>query len=153
TLLNAAFAAGIVTLPASAQRAAAQQASASQLESNKNLVRRFKESQGTKDEGAVMREGLAPDYKRLRAGYLHLANNADGQGFPGPGPNLRDAIPDRVDVIEQLIAEGDQVGMLFRVTGTHRGNFYGIPGTGKKIDVYEAGIFRVADGKIAETWF
>lgn len=45
-----------------------------------------------------------------------------------------------MDVIEDIIADGDQVGLLFRVTGTHRANFFGIPATGKKIDVYELGI-------------
>jgi predicted ester cyclase len=154
SLLNTTLAAGAgLMLPMPARRAAAQQPSASQIERNKSLVRRFKESQGTKDEAAVMREVLAPDAKRLRAGFEHLAINAKDQGFPNPGPNLRDAIPDRADVIEDMIAEGDQVGMLFRVTGTHRGDFYGIAPTGKTVNVYEAGIFRVADGKIVESWF
>jgi predicted ester cyclase len=154
SLLNTGLMAGAgLMLPGALRRAVAQQPSAAQSERNKSLVRQFKEAQGTKDEAAVMREVLAPDSKRLRAGFEHLANNAKDQGLPSPGTNLRDAIPDRADVIEEMIAEGDQVGMLFRVTGAHRGDFYGIAPTGKKIDVYEAGIFRVADGKIVETWF
>src|SRR4030095_12450859 len=36
---------------------------------------------------------------------------------------------------------------------THQANFNGIPATGKKIDVYEAGVFRLAHGKITEAWF
>jgi predicted ester cyclase len=52
-----------------------------------------------------------------------------------------------------MIAEGDMVGMLFKVRGTHKGNFNGIAPTGRTIDVYEAGIFRLADGKITEAWF
>jgi len=154
TLLNATLGLGAgLALPMTARRAAAQQPATSQLEHNKSLVRRFKESQRTKDEAAIMREVLAPDSKRLRAGFEHLGNNAKDQGFASPGPNLRDAIPDRADVIEEMIAEGDQVGMLFRVTGTHRGDFYGIAPTGKAVNVYEAGIFRIADGKIVESWF
>jgi predicted ester cyclase len=100
-----------------------------------------------------MREIMAPGYKRLRAGMENRANNARDQGFPGPGPGLRDAFPDRVDVIEDMIAEDDRVGMLFRVRGTQHGNFYGVPPTGKKIDIYEIGFFRLADGKITEGWF
>ena len=45
------------------------------------------------------------------------------------------------------------VGMLFRIQGTHKGNLFGIPATGKTIDVYELGIFRLAEGKITEAWF
>jgi predicted ester cyclase len=123
------------------------------LEANKKLVRSFKECQGTKDQDATLREILAPDYKRLRGGLVHLASNAEGQGFPEPGLFLRQALPDRSDVIEDIIAEDDRVGMLWRLQATHTGNLFGIPPTGKKIDVYEIGFFRVAGGKIVEGWF
>ena len=125
----------------------------SQLENNKRIVRSFKTCQGTKDQDATMREILAPDYKRLRGGLVNLATNAEGQGFPEPGLFLRKAFPDRVDVIEDIIAEDDRVGMLWRLQATHTGNLFGIPPTGKKIDVYEIGFFRVADNKITEGWF
>ncbi len=125
----------------------------SKLERNKAAVRRFKESQGTNDEAAATREILAQGYKRSRAGMENLANNARDQGFPAPGPFLRGAFPDRADVIEDIIAEDDRVGMLWRLTGTHQGNLFGIPPTGRKIDIHEIGFFRLADGKITEAWF
>jgi len=116
-------------------------------------VRRFKESQGTKDEAEAMREVLSPNYKRWRAGFEHLGNNARDQGFPGPGSYLRNAFPDRTDTIEDVIAEGDMVGMLFRVRGTHKGNFFGIEATSKTLDIHELGVFRLVDGKIVEAGF
>lgn len=151
--LKSAIGAGASLALARSPRWAFAQAQASQAERNKAVVLRYKKAQGTPENAAVAKESLAPDFKRTRAGIQHLANNARDQGFPSPGPNLRDAIPDRVDVIEDIIADGDQVGLLFRITGTHLGNFYGIPPTGKKIDIYEAAIFRLADGKITEAWF
>ena len=144
--------AGCALATASSQLALAQ-APVSQLERNKSIVCRFKESQGTKDEATAMKEVLAPSYKRRRAGFEHIGNNARDQGFPGPGSYLRGAFPDRTDTIEQIIAEGDMVGMLFKVRGTHKGNFYGIAPTGKTIDVYELGIFRLANDRITEAWF
>ncbi len=120
---------------------------------NKAVVRRYKESQGTSEAASVASEVLAADYRRLRAGMANLGNNARDQGFPSPGPGLRTAFPDRVDIIEDMIADGDRVGMLFRVTGTHLGNFYGIPATGRSIDIYEVGLFKLADGQIIEGWF
>ena len=128
-------------------------ASGSQLERNKAVAMRFKKLQGTKDEALIEKEVLAPGYQRLRGGMLNLANNARDQGFPAAGSYLRGAFPDRVDVIEQVIAEGDRVGLLFRLTGTHKGNLFGIPPTGRRVDVYEAAILRIADGRVIEGWF
>jgi predicted ester cyclase len=150
--LNGTVGAGMALAVPGSQRVLAQ-TSPSQLERNKSIVRRFKESQGTKDEAAAMKEVLAPGYKRWRAGFEHIGNNARDQGFPSPGSYLRTAFPDRTDTIEQVIAEGDMVGMLFKVRGTHRGNFNGIPPTGKTIDVHELGIFKLANDQIIEAWF
>ena len=125
----------------------------SERERNKAIALQFKKAQGEKDGEATIRQLLSPNYKRTRAGMEHLAANAQGQGYPSAGPYLRAAFPDRVDVIEQVIAEGDTVGMLFRLTGTHHGNFFGIPATHRKVDVYEAAILRIVDGRIVEGWF
>jgi predicted ester cyclase len=124
-----------------------------QLERNKAVALRFKKSQGTSEMPRVEKEVLAPNYDRVRGGSLHLANNARDQDFPHPGLYLRKAFPDRVDVIEHIVAEGDRVGLLFRLTATHTGNFFGIPPTGKKIDVYELAILRIVDGQMVEGWF
>lgn len=128
-------------------------ATQSQTELNAAVVRRFIQSQGTPDHQTAIQEIMAPDYKRLRCGMANLAANAVGQDFPEPGAFLRTAIPDRVDVIEDIIAEEDRVGMLWRLTGTHQGNLFGIPPTGRKIDIYVFGIFRLAGGRIQEGWF
>src|SRR6267378_752557 len=130
--------------------AAAQTPAASELERNKAVALRYKE---TMNRRVPTEEFFAPGYKRTRAGLQHLANNARDQGFANPGTGLRDAIPDRVDVIEDIIADGDRVGMLWRLTGTHKRDLYGIPPTGRKIDIHELGILRLANGKITEGWF
>jgi predicted ester cyclase len=156
TLLNTtlgATAGASLALAMPWSRRAAAQTSAAERERNKAVVRRFKELQGTKDEALIDREVLAPNYKRWRGGFAHLAANAQGQGFPSTGSYLRGSFPDRHDKVENIAAEGDMVGMLFKLSGTHKGNFYGIEATGKTIDVYEAGVFRLADGKITEAWF
>ena len=140
--------AGLALTAQHSHRAAAQ--TASQLERNKAVALHYKE---TMNHRAATDEFFAPGYKRLRAGIRHLASNARDQGFPSPGTGLRDSIPDRMDVIEEVIAEGDKVGLLWRLTGTHKGDLYGIPPTGRKIDIYELGILRLANGKITEGWF
>jgi predicted ester cyclase len=128
-------------------------AQTSETERNKAIVRAYKETAKTKSAAALQVEYFAPNYKRLRGGLQNLANNAEGQGFPDNGEYLRGAIPDRNDIVEEIVAEGDKVGMLWRVTGTHRGPLFGIPPTGKAVNFYEAGIFKLAEGKIVEAWF
>jgi predicted ester cyclase len=124
-----------------------------ELARNVAVVLRFKQTQGKPEMPQVEKEVLAPFYDRVRGGNLHLANNARDQGWPHPALYLRAAFPDRVDVIEQVIADGDRVGLLFRVTGTHTGNFFGIPPTGKRVDVYEVALLRIVNGQMVEGWF
>ncbi len=123
------------------------------LARNVEIALRFKQKQGTPEMPQVEKEVLAPNYDRVRGGNLHLANNARDQGWPHPALYLRAAFPDRVDVIERVIADGDRVGLLFRVTGTHTGNFFGIEPTGKRVDVYEVALLRIVDGQMVEGWF
>ncbi|NBR28050.1 MAG: hypothetical protein EBT83_06505 [Betaproteobacteria bacterium] len=124
-----------------------------QLAANVAIALRFKKSQGTPAMPQVEKEVLAANYDRARGGNFHLASNARDQGWAHPGMYLRDAFPDRVDVMEQVIADGDRVGLLFRVTGTHTGAFFGIPPTGRRIDVYEIAWLVIKDGQMVEGWF
>jgi len=56
--------------------------------------------------------------------------------------------PDRhFDLVEEWI-DGDRIATLFRITGTHRGEFLGQAATGNAIDVNVMNFFRVQGGKI-----
>jgi predicted ester cyclase len=54
--------------------------------------------------------------------------------------------------VEDLIAEGDKVVGRNSVTGTHQGDFMGLPPTGRSVTYNEIFIFRFANGRIVETW-
>jgi steroid delta-isomerase-like uncharacterized protein len=62
------------------------------------------------------------------------------------------AYPDLHMTVEDLIAEGDKVVCRNVVTGTHRGEYMGIPPTGKSVTYNEMFIVRFEGGRIAETW-
>jgi steroid delta-isomerase-like uncharacterized protein len=66
--------------------------------------------------------------------------------------SLRAAFPDGRVTIEDMIAEGDKVVTRYNSRGTHKGDFMGIPATGKKVAVTGIVISRIAKGKIAEEW-
>jgi len=124
-----------------------------ELARNVAVALRFKKSQGTPEMPQVEKEVLAPNYDRVRGGNLHLAANARDEDFIHPGLYLRQALPDRVDVIERVIADGDRVGLLFRVTATHTGGFFGVPPSGRRLDVYEIALLKLANGQMVEGWF
>jgi len=52
--------------------------------------------------------------------------------------------PDFHRAIEDIVAEGDKVWVLFKITGTDP--------TGKKIEIASVNIFRIVDGKVVEGW-
>jgi len=58
------------------------------------------------------------------------------------------AFPDLSFTTEDLIIEDDRVALLCRVTGTHSGEFFGTPATGRHIDVAGALIYRLENGAI-----
>jgi predicted ester cyclase len=62
------------------------------------------------------------------------------------------AYPDLHITIEDLIAEGDKVVSRNTVSGTHQGEYMGIPPTGNSVTYNEVIITRFADGRIVETW-
>jgi hypothetical protein len=65
---------------------------------------------------------------------------------------FRAAFPDGEMVVDDLVAEGDRVVARVTMSGTHRGEYAGMPGTGRAVRAEGIEIFRVAHGKIAEGW-
>ena len=81
--------------------------------------------------------------------------------LPGQGPGLeglkdilramRAGFPDIVFSIQEQIAEQDKVASHFEWTGTHRGEFLGIPATGRPVRVWGVVIDRLEAGRIKDT--
>jgi steroid delta-isomerase-like uncharacterized protein len=63
------------------------------------------------------------------------------------------AFPDLQIEIEDLIATEDRVCGRMTERGTHKGDLMEIPPTGKDVEFSEIAIIRIADGKIAESWY
>ena len=118
------------------------------IEENKEIVRRYQEAYNRQDYDALA-EIVAPDV---------LTPNI----IPSMPHGLEGAIlvhqktlqgmPDYHTRIDDLIAEGDRVAARVTITGTHTGHFYGIPPTGKRINVSGIYIVRIANGKSVEHW-
>ena len=62
------------------------------------------------------------------------------------------AFPDWIHVIEDVIADGDNVAVKLTQNGTHKAEYDGIPATGVKATLTAMHLFTVVDGKVID-WF
>ena len=63
------------------------------------------------------------------------------------------AFPDLRMSVQQMIAEGDKVAVLWTFQGTHTGSGYeGLPATGTRVEIRGITIWRIVDGRIVEEW-
>lgn len=118
-------------------------------EENKAVVRRWIEAYNERDleaEADVLAPGLV----------VHVSV------APGPIEGLEawrqfsgtfaEAFPDLRLTVEDIAAEGGTVAARMSFRGTHRGEFQGIPPTGKQVAFTSMEFNRVRDGKVEEHW-
>jgi steroid delta-isomerase-like uncharacterized protein len=115
---------------------------------NKAMVRRVFEEALNAGDDAVLDELLAADY----INHDMPAPAPGAEGFKQVIAQFRAAFPDMAVTIEDEFADGDLVGTRGRFTGTHKGDFMGIPASGRPIDIKYIDLWRVRDGKLAENW-
>ena len=115
---------------------------------NKALVRRLVEGWQAGHQPDVAREILADDFVDRSGPVEHGAKEAGIGWFS----YMWQAFPDFSVTIKLQIAEGDLVATLKTFSGTHKGEFMGIPPTGKHVafDVFD--MLRARDGQVVEHW-
>ena len=116
-------------------------------EENKALARNFFRMFEMGDPG-IADEIVAADY------YNHDAPdpNIGSEGVKAAVTMFKKALPDAQLKIAFQLAEGDKVVSRYTWSGTHQGEYYGIPATGKQVNWTATATFRIADGKIREAW-
>jgi steroid delta-isomerase-like uncharacterized protein len=118
------------------------------MQDNSAIVRRFVED--------VINQG-----KMDSAGEFVWEDVVEQVPLPGQGPGLeglkdllramRSAFPDIDFSIKEQISEDDKVASRFEWTGTHQGEFMGVPATGRKVRVWGVVFDRLVDGRIKDT--
>ena len=92
---------------------------------------------------------MAPDFVMHLAEYPEpLGRDVWREGFE----MMRRAFPDLEAHVEDVIAAEDKVAVRVSFHGTHRGEFQGIPASGRAVHYVSHEIYRVADGLFAEEW-
>jgi steroid delta-isomerase-like uncharacterized protein len=114
-------------------------------DSNSAIGRQFFEAQDR------LRGG--PDSNLCAPGYVaYIGSNppmslAEHQGF---AQAFYGGFPDLHHTVEDTVADSDRVVVRFTLTGTHQGDFLGIPPIQKSFEAGAIAILRIADGRVAE---
>lgn len=121
------------------------------VEANKAIVLRLIEDVFNGRRLDLLEDVLHPEFRGR-------AISAFVPGGPEFGPGARrklyemflQAIPDARGEVLDVVAEGEKVVLVDRFGGTHRGEFFGRPGTGNHIEWMAVHIYTIRDGKILE---
>ena len=119
---------------------------------NKELVRRWFDEVWNKGRAEAIDELFDEN------GIAH--GLADDPANPIKGPRefrpfhtvFRDAFPNMMIVVEDMVAEGDKVAARCSVRAKHEGEFLGRSATQAPVDFSGITIVRIANGKIVEAW-
>src|SRR6476659_10924556 len=102
-------------------------------ETNKAVVQRYIKEVINQGNLTVIDTLFSPEMRESVRGFATVAD---------------ESFPDRYEEIRDLVAEGDIVMVHWVFHGTHKGLFYGIPPTGKQIEINGFGIYYLENGQI-----
>jgi len=118
-------------------------------EANKTLIRRLVEEVQNRHNVDAIGEFIAPSF----------VNYDPLPGLPGTLEGAKQlhrmlfaAFPDLKMTIHDQAAEGDKVWTRKTASGTHQGELFGIPATGKQVSWNIIDIMTIRNGKVTEHW-
>lgn len=115
-------------------------------ETNKRVMQRFTAEFLPTGDAALAEQFLSPDVTIYFAGQKQQGRDT----YLGLVAANRAAFPDLVWTVDQMVAEGDTVAIRYTMTGTHRGDFAGVAGTGKRVIAQSMAFYRLENGKIVQ---
>jgi steroid delta-isomerase-like uncharacterized protein len=116
-------------------------------EENKAIVKRIVQEIWNGGNLDLADELIAPDYVDNVSG---TGSQVGPNGFKEAVNGVRDAFPDFVITINDMIAEDDKVVLVWTFIGTHKGELMGIEPTDKLIEFDGIYLYRFKDGKLVE---
>ena len=123
--------------------------SSKQEEVNKQIVSQFFELLGRHDTERMEQLIVSStQYSFHPSGMPPLDWNGHKQLLAA----ITKAFPDLHHDIKDIVAEGDKVAVRLNVTGTHKGEFQGIPPSGRKLSLDEMAFLTIVDKRVTEGW-
>ncbi len=117
-------------------------------ERNKRTVRRLYEEVINEGRLELLDEITWPDHVE----HNPFPQQTQGaEGLKQRASMVRTAFNPRF-TIEHLIAEGDKVAVMWSNDGTHVGEWFGFPPTGKSVTAHGVDVHLLRDGRLAEHW-
>jgi len=114
----------------------------------REVVRRWVEAWNAGDPAAV-RDLTAPGFVRHDANFPDVVGPDAEMQFAA---SALAAFPDLHFTVNHVVAEGDLVADHLTGTGTHQGQFLGVPATGRAVRFETMETYRVEDGQVLEQW-
>ena len=113
------------------------------------LVEAFYAQVWNERDARVAREILDPEF-RFRGS---LGPELSGvEAFLGYVAAVHAALGEYTCHLDELLEAGDRLAARLRFRGIHRGEFFGVPATGRTIEWAGAAFFTVAHGRLARLW-
>ena len=116
---------------------------------NKAIVRRLYEEVWNNRKLEVVNELISPSHA-LQSPTI-FGSSIGPEAYKRQVSSLLEAYPDLHWTIEDAIAEKDKVVACWTLSGTHKGDYMGVPATNKKVSVGGITIHHIAGGKIMDS--
>jgi len=129
--------------------AGALNTSQSLAEKNVALVERFFEEVWNKGNLELVDELFSPDFEEHNAPPGVARGH---KGYKASVNQFRSAFPDIQFSLDQVLAEDTRVALRLTGRGTHKGNFMGIPPSGKQVTFGGMTFIHTKDGKFTDRW-
>lgn len=114
------------------------------MEENKNLIKSFIEEIFNKHNLTAVDKYIAIN--------LTDRSGKTQESFKKLLNELFSAFPDLHVNIEHILAEHNFVLVFLNFTGTHKGQYEGVPSTNKRVSNRSADLYRIENNKIVEHW-
>jgi steroid delta-isomerase-like uncharacterized protein len=115
---------------------------------NKALVRRYYDEVLTGSDRKLLARLLDPAF----VSHVSGGSDAGAEAYAAAVAATHAAFPDLVVTVHDQVAEDDKVVTRWSATGTHTGNFAGVPATGRVITVSGIHVHRIRHGRLIEHW-